>query len=226
MYERSEITGRVRFLGIVRDRAATLEAAPLEAVEAGFAGFEGECHGGLTRPSCSRVQMIHPKRGTEIRNTRQLSILSAEELAAIAAGMGIPEVKPEWVGASLVLEGIPDLTGLPPATRLAFADGAVLTVDIENGPCRYPAEVIERHHPGQGMAFPKVAKGRRGVTGWVEKPGRIALGEEVRLYLPPARAPWAGLSAGAPSAAAAAASTPAAPPAPRAPARRPRRSAG
>jgi hypothetical protein len=47
----------------------------------------GESHSGATRPSCVRVTMLHPK-STEIRNTRQLSILSAEENTKIAASIG------------------------------------------------------------------------------------------------------------------------------------------
>lgn len=182
----SGIEGRIAWLGVVRDREVTLCSDPLEAVEAGFAGLEGECHGGLTRPSCVRVTAQHPK-DSEIRNTRQASILSVEELAEVAAALGIPALRPEWVGANLVLEGIPQLTLVPPASRLVFEDGPVLTVDVENGPCRFPAEVIERHHPGRGMGFAKAARHRRGLTGWVERPGRLALGQRVALHVPPQR---------------------------------------
>lgn len=182
----TRIRGRVAWLGHVGDRATSLVSAPLEAVEAGWDGFPGEAHGGLTRASCIRVSAQYPV-GTEIRNTRQISILSVEEMAEIAAEMDIPAVKPEWVGASLMLEGIPELTMLPPSSRLLFESGAALVVDMENGPCRFPAEVIEAQHPGKGMRFVTAARGRRGVTGWVERPGRIALGDAVRLHIPPQR---------------------------------------
>jgi hypothetical protein len=182
----TRITGRATWLGHVADREAGLVSAPLEAVEATWEGFPGEAHGGLTRPSCSRVTAQYPK-GTEIRNTRQVSILSAEELAAVAAEMGIPEIRPEWVGASLIVEGIPEFTMVPPSSRLVFVSGASLVVDMENGPCRFPAEVIESYHPGKGMGFIEAARGRRGVTAWVERPGRIARGDAVRLHVPPQR---------------------------------------
>ena len=183
----TELVGTVTFLGVVRDRKASLCSEPLDAVDALWEGFDGECHGGLTRPSCTRVRAQYPQKGTEIRNTRQISILSAEELEAIAAELGLDALAPEWVGASLVLRGIPDFTTVPPASRLVFEGGVVVTVDMENAPCRFPAEEIERHHPGHGKGFPKAARGRRGVTGWVERPGRIALGEAVRLHIPPQR---------------------------------------
>ncbi|MGF1553645.1 MAG: MOSC domain-containing protein [Paracoccaceae bacterium] len=187
MLEPTEITGRLAWLGVVRDRAVTLRSEPRDAVEARFAGLDGECHGGLTRPSCSRVLKLHPARGTEIRNTRQVSILSAEELAGIAADLGLDRLDPSWLGANLVMEGIPALTTLPPASRLAFEGGAVLAVDVENGPCRFPGDVIEAERPGHGRGFAKAARGRRGVVGWVERPGRLRVGERARLHVPPQR---------------------------------------
>jgi hypothetical protein len=180
------IAGRVAWLGLVRDRAAGLESSPVETMALDWTGPVGEAHGGLTRPACTRVRAQYPK-GTEIRNARQLSMLSVEELAAMAAALDIPALPPAWTGANIVFEGIPDFTLIPPGARLIFASGASVAVDMENGPCRYVAEVIERAHPGRGMAFPKVAQHRRGVCGWVERPGTVALGEAARLHVPPQR---------------------------------------
>lgn len=182
----TQIVGRVTGLYVNGDREAGLESAGRERVTARYEGFEGEDHGGLTRPSCSRVKLQY-KRGTEIRNTRQISILGHEELEAVAAEMGIDTIDPEWIGANLIVEGIPHLTQIPPSSRLIFEGGAALVVDMENGPCRYAAEQIERHRPGKGLSFAKVADGRRGVTAWVEKTGEIAIGEAVRLHIPPQR---------------------------------------
>jgi len=182
----TDISGRVVWLGVVHDRAVTLEAEPVETLTLDWAGPVGDCHAGLTRPSCSRVKLQHP-RGTEIRNTRQLSMLSAEELAAVAQAMDIPRIAPEWTGANIVFEGIPDFTQVPPGSRLVFEDGTTLAVDMENGPCRFVGEVIERHHPVKGGAFPRLAAGRRGVTGWVERPGQVAPGATARLHIPPQR---------------------------------------
>lgn len=187
MMRLTPLRGTVSYLGVVRDRKVTLASEPRTEVTAGFEGFEGECHGGLTRRSCSRVMAIHPAKGTQIRNTRQLSILSGEEMDAIAAAMDLDLLAPEWLGANLVLRGIPALSTLPPASRLVFGGGAVITVDIENGPCRYPGEVIDSHRPGKGAAFPKAAKGMRGVVGWVERPGTIALGDTCALHIPTPR---------------------------------------
>ncbi|TNC70922.1 MOSC domain-containing protein [Rubellimicrobium roseum] len=154
-----------------------------------FAGFAGEVHAGLTRPSCSRVTAQHP-RGTEIRNTRQVSLVSAEELTAIAAELGLEVVDPAWLGASVVVEGLSDFTHLPPSSRLQAESGATLVVDMENLPCIEPAKTIETARPGHGKAFKAAARGRRGITAWVEREGVLRLGERMRLHVP-AQRPWA-----------------------------------
>ncbi|MBC8035822.1 MAG: MOSC domain-containing protein [Rhizobiales bacterium] len=151
-----------------------------------FAGVEGDCHGGLTRKSDGRM-LKQFKRGTEVRNARQLSILATDELADIAKTMNIPVVKPEWVGANLVTSGIPDLSLLPPSSRLQFPSGATIVIDMENFPCRYPAEVIERHHPDPAVGFIEAAMHKRGVVGWVEREGAVAAGDAITVWIPQQR---------------------------------------
>ncbi|MFQ8432614.1 MOSC domain-containing protein [Amaricoccus sp. W119] len=180
------LAGRVVFIGVVRDRATSLRSEALERVSARFEGFEGECHGGLTRPSCSRVSEQYPK-GTTIRNTRQVSILSLEEMTATAADIGLDHVDPRLLGANLVLEGLPELTLMPPSSRLIFDSGASLTVDMENGPCAFPAKEIDAEHPGHGARWRAAARGRRGVTAWVEAEGEITIHAIATLHTPPVR---------------------------------------
>ncbi|MEM1314601.1 MAG: sulfurase [Pseudomonadota bacterium] len=172
------------WLGIVPDRGASLRATPLEEVEAAWEGFVGDSHSGLTRPACVRVKAQHPK-GTEIRNTRQLSILSREELDATAEALGLDAIDPAWIGASLILRGIPDLTKLPPASRLIAENGTTITTDTENTPCNLSGREVERAREGHGKGYKAAAKGRRGLTAWIERPGGLALGDRLRLHLPP-----------------------------------------
>lgn len=179
----------ITWLGTVPDRAAGLKAHARQSLALSFAGAEGETHGGLTRPSCSRVLSQYP-RDTVIRNTRQLCVMSAEEIAAIAAAMGIDALDPSYLGASLVIEGISDFTHVPPSSRLQAESGATLVIDIENRPCTLPAREIEADMPGRGKAFKPAAKDRRGVTAWVEREGILTLGERMRLHVPDQR-PWA-----------------------------------
>ena len=163
-----------------------LSSSRVASVKASYAGLEGESHSGLVRSSCVRVRHQYTQ-GTEIRNTRQISIVSIEELAVIADNMGVAELKPEWLGANLLVSGIPNFSQIPPSTRMIFAGGASLVVDLENSPCKYPGEIIERHHPGFGKLFAKAAVGHRGVTAWVEREGHINTSDAISLYIPPQR---------------------------------------
>ena len=163
-----------------------LSSSRIDSVGVTYEGLEGESHSGLVRASCVRVRHQYTQ-GTEIRNTRQISIVSVEDLAQIAENMGVDQLQPEWLGANLLLSGIPDFSGIPPSTRLIFEGGASLVVDLENSPCKYPGEIIERHHPGFGKLFARAALGKRGVTAWVEREGRIETGDSIRVYVPPRR---------------------------------------
>ena len=180
----TNFTATVVWLGVNRDRKAALESQAVHDMVLGFGGHAEESHAGLTRPSDSRV-LAQYKRGTTIRNTRQIAILSAEELDAIAAEMGISSLDPALLGASMVVKGIPDFTHVPPSSRLQDeASGTTLTIDMENRPCMLPAKPIEAEHPGKAASFKKAAEHRRGVTAWVECEGVIKIGATMRLHVP------------------------------------------
>ena len=189
----TQFIGTITWLGIVADREAQLESAALQELRASYAGPEGEAHGGLTRPSCSRVLGQYP-RNTEIRNTRQFAVLSQEELDQIAAGMGLDRLDPALLGTTMVIAGIPDFSHLPPSSRLQGEGGATLVVDMNNRPCTLPARPIENRHAGFGARFKPAARDRRGITAWVEREGTFRLGEKIRLHVPDQR-PWAFMDA-------------------------------
>jgi MOSC domain len=188
-------SARVVWLGFqpVPVEQLVITSQPLNEMPLTFAGFADEVHAGLARPSCSRVLGLHP-RNTMIRNARQLCVVSAEEMTEVAREMGLPAMDYAWVGASLVLEGIPDFTYLPPSSRLQGPDGVTLVVDMENRPCQEPAVTIGKALPGQGKAFKRAATGKRGVTAWVEREGVLRLGDVVKLHIPDQRE-WAHLAA-------------------------------
>ena len=175
--------GRIIWLGVVPDRDRQLEATPVARLRANFDGPVGEAHGGLTRPACSRVKAQYP-RDTVIRNTRQFSLLGAEDLAGIAERMGLDTLDPALVGATMVIEGLPDFSHLPPSSRLQGEAGATLVVDMENRPCVLPGKPINAVHPGFGAKFKAAARGRRGVTAWVEREGVFSIGEAITLHIP------------------------------------------
>ncbi|AUC54113.1 MAG: MOSC domain-containing protein [Sagittula sp.] len=184
-------TAEVIWLGIVTsmDRKA-LMAEPVEAVDLTFAGMAGSVHGGQTRESCSRVTSQYP-RGTQILNERQLSIVSAEELDQIAAAMGVETVNPARLGASMVIRGIPDFTFVPPSSRLQATSGATMVVDMENRPCQQPARSLMQEIGDAAKGFRKASDGRRGVTAFVAREGRVAVGDKLVLHVPDQRA-WRG----------------------------------
>jgi len=183
----TDITGEVVWIGHVPDRDASLRSITAQSAQLTYAGIPGEAHGGLTRPACVRVRSQHSK-GTEIRNVRQLSVMSAEDLTEIAADCDLAEFDPAHIGASLVIAGIPDFTHLPPSSRLQFPDGSAIVIDMENRPCHLPAKIINADFPGAGDKFKTAAVGKRGVTAWVEREGHIQVGDKVRLHVPDQRA--------------------------------------
>jgi len=179
-----QLSGRaVRVLVCTERKAFVTRELPEARVS--FEGLEGDRHAGLTRPADVRTPWF-PK-GTPVRNTRQLSLVSSEELAEVAEAMAVPKVLAAWLGANLELAGVPKLTHLPPGTRLFFPGDAVLAVEGENEPCTGPGRVIEAHYPDReklASRFVKAAWQRRGLVAWVERPGVIRAGDEVRVMLP------------------------------------------
>lgn len=161
------------------------ETANVEALELGFEGVPGDRHRGFEREAGAR-EPWYP-RGTAMRNERQLSLVSPDELAAVAEGMGIDDLSPRWIGANLLISGVPRLSMLPAGTLMFFENGATVKIDGQNAPCRYAGAAIAKRYPdrdGLALAFPKVARRLRGLVGWVEKPGSVRAGEAVKVRIP------------------------------------------
>ena len=137
----TQFSAEVTWLGSVyRTDLPTLMSDTADKLDLTFEGIAGTRHFGNTRSSCVRVTAQYPK-GTPIGNERQLSILSAEELEQIAAQMGLDDIDPARLGASMVIRGIPDFTHVPPSSRLLAPSGASLVIDMENRPCQIPAKL-------------------------------------------------------------------------------------
>lgn len=178
------LDGRVAGLFMAKGKDFVTE--PVAALDLGFDGIAGDFHQGLTRKSGGR-EPWYP-RGTEMRNERQISIVAADELRQIADAMGVAEVRPEWIGANMVVEGIARLSMLPPRTLL-FIEGVTLRIDGQNAPCRLAGRSVADHlgleKPDEAaLAFRKAAERLRGLVAWVEKPGRMEAGTHVVARLP------------------------------------------
>lgn len=174
------LTARVEGTFVVECRA--VKSTPHDTLHLTYAGITGDRHEGLVRPSGPR-EPWYP-RGTPMRNERQVSILGAEELAEIAATLGVDYLDPAWIGANLCLSGIQNLTQLPPRSLLLFPSGATLRIDGDNDPCRKCGAAIMAHIPDRPdlqFAFVKAAKDKRGLVAWVEREGIIRAGDEVKV---------------------------------------------
>jgi hypothetical protein len=179
------IEGFVQGVYVVPPVGEGIGAAEVAEARVTFEGFAGDRHAGLTMRSNSRQPFY--QRGTQIWNSRQVTIVSIEELAEVAPRMGIPEIRPEWLGANLAIRGIPDLSLLPPGTRLFFPGEATLIVTVENGPCLVAGNEIQLNNPDVpdlAAQFPKQALHKRGIAACVERPGLIHPGDTVRAMIP------------------------------------------
>ncbi|MEN8840167.1 MAG: MOSC domain-containing protein [Octadecabacter sp.] len=177
-------TAEIVWLGsVMTDDREELMSPERETLDLTFEGVAGAFHAGLTRASCSRVKSQYAK-GTPIKNERQLSIVSQEEIDQIAAEMGVDTLDPRRLGATMVVKGIPDFTHVPPSSRLQAPSGATLTVDMENRPCVFPAKSLVVDHGDAAKTFKPAAKNRRGVCAWVAAEGRVAVGDTLTLHIP------------------------------------------
>lgn len=153
---------------------------PVDRLVLTYDGIPNDHHAGKLRRSGAREPWY--TRGTEMRNERQLSLLSTEELAEVAGLMEIDDLKSEWIGGNVTFTGIPHFSLLPARTILLFEGGVSIRIDGDNGPCRFAGRSIADNVPGRDdleLAFPKLAKHKRGLVGWVEREGTIEVGEAV-----------------------------------------------
>jgi len=154
-----------------------------------FGGVMGDRHHGTTRPSDTRQAGFYP-RGTQIRNRRQVSIVAEEELELLRQAFDLPDLRPEELGANVLVRGLKDLSAMPIGARLLFESGAGLVCEGVNRPCQLPVHALRARHPGAGLrGFVKHAFARRGIVASVERPAGIRAGELVRVHLPDVLAP-------------------------------------
>jgi len=178
-----KIRGRV--VSVCAGGAEDLSKQRQHEIEVDFMGVVGDHHAGPSRTAYSGDR---EPRGTLLRNDRQWSGVSVEELAEISKRLDLTEpLSASILGANLCFEGIPDFSLLPRGTRLKFASGAALVVEEYNPPCiDMGKQVAQKHttHPGESLTpnqWLKPAAGRRGIVGVVDVPGVIKTGDEVTV---------------------------------------------
>lgn len=175
----NQLTGKVVSVHTGGNKNLSKDEQPSIRVE--LDGIVGCLHRGYVRKCWDGDKQ--PK-GSPRRNERQWSAVSVEELAEIAADMGIEgPITAASVGANLCIEGIPELSRLPKGTLLRFPSGTELIVEEYNPPCRYMGEEQAKLHGVPATAFPKASKLKRGIVGVVEAAGEISAGDEVTVTI-------------------------------------------
>ena len=183
---RRTLSGSVAGMYVGADRDDPT-SEPVAELRLDLAGVIGDRHHGFIRKAGSR-EPWYP-RGSEMRSGRQVTVVSVDELAEIAARMQLAELRPEWIGANLAISGVPRLSLLPAGTRFRFPSGAALVVEGANAPCRVAGKAIAQHTGSADaeLAFAKAAVGLRGLVASVERAGTISAGDAVQVRIPEQR---------------------------------------
>ncbi len=163
-------------------------------------GIVGDRHFGNTRLVRGRGKQLYEPNdyviahagdrwpGIVIRNNRQWSAISQEELDGIAQKLDLERtLTPELVGANFLLSGNPHLSQLPGLTYLVFsprkdffaggrAEDSTLVVYGQAAPCTTAGQALVAPYGSSSLEnrFPKAAYNHRGLVGWIESPvGRV-----------------------------------------------------
>lgn len=140
--------------------------------------------------------------GRIVRNERQVSIATLEDLKAIADFLGITEMiendqgvdvfMSQAMAVNVVISGAIDLKDyLGPGSKLLCGEpetGAIVDISEAHLPCSKPATDISGKLDLDlsiiKKRFKEVAADKRGFVGSVYSPGRLALGDAVAIQLP------------------------------------------
>jgi hypothetical protein len=177
--------GKVVGLYYTRDRTDFLTDS-VDHLEFDFEGIDGDRHSGYLKPVGPREK--HYTKGHQIRNNRQWSAVSVEDNDVIGNKLGLETLKPEWIGANILVEGIPNFSDLPPMTHLRInssrEDAVTLIVFEKNQPCFKPDRPIKQFGGAiPRMPFATAAYNIRGLLGWVDHPGTVRVGDPVQVML-------------------------------------------
>lgn len=176
-----------------RDRLGFVSTR-VERLDLDHGGIPGDRHHGASRVAGPRERWL--PRGTSLRNDRQLSALSVDDLATVAASLDLDRLPPEWLGGNLLVEGIAAFSHIAPGSQFAiggvwsgkgcFDGGCVLRVEAYNVPCRLTGRAIAAAtgRPELEFAFVKAAARLRGLVLSVTMPGPVVPGDAV-VVIPP-----------------------------------------
>jgi len=158
-------------------------------------GIVGDRHYGYLRDSDTRVKHLY-KKGIPVRNNRQWLGISSSEIWQMAKTLSTPDLTPELLGVNLLIDGVGDLSELPPLTHLIFSpfnifeagrdEDVVLVSYCQALPCTVAGKALAKPFNDASLEtrFPKAALGYRGLLGWVQKGGTVRPGYTVHVMFP------------------------------------------
>jgi hypothetical protein len=160
---------------------------PRREIQISLEGIVGDKHAGFVKSADVRDSPI-PKRVDDqrviVRNWRQWSAVSIEELILLARRLRTGVIRSALLGANLSVSGINRFSQIPRGSTLWFPGDAVLMVEEENMPCVYPGKEIAKIYPQvEPSLFVKNAMGLRGLVGVVQRAGVIGEKDNVRVIL-------------------------------------------
>lgn len=140
---------------------------------------------GFTRTSDRRVPWL--PIDTEIRNQRQISMLSVEDLDALAVSLGISKIDPEWLNANFLISGLEDFSSLPRGTRMRLPNGGCILVEDRTYPCRGSGAAVKEFYPHRSnleLEFVAAAATLRGLLCTIELGGNVVEGDRLEVLVP------------------------------------------
>ncbi len=186
----------VRVAGLFVGQFDQVRSVSADRLEFDYDGIVGDRHYGPTKKVSVRDKPLQKvEGGPRMRNNRQYSALSQEELGEISRILGYT-VTPEAIGANIVFTGCPQLTLVEWQSVIFFESGVALRVHRDNWPCRIAGGSVQADYPDEldrlDVKFVAAANGRRGIVGWVEHPGFVHIDEVARIEaMPPVQLPKA-----------------------------------
>ena len=167
------------------DRNSGFVTTAMDALSLTFEGIPGDRHSGWTRRAGGR-EPWYP-RGAEMRNERQISLLAPDELLQIAERLGVAEVRPEWIGGNLLIDGVSCFSMLPSGTRLSFEGEAVIVIGAREPSMPFLGRLDRAplsRQAGNRTRILQSCRRLRGLVGWAERPGVIRPGGAVAVQIP------------------------------------------
>ena len=163
-------------------------SVPVDKLKCTLDGIQGDRHNSSSKLAGAQEKHIVLKH-RPVANFRQVTIVTQEEMDAVAEALGVPKLYAEDFSANIAISGIEGFTTLPPMYYLVFSNKrqethAVIRIMGENRPCIVAGENMQKRYPeekGLKSRFVKAALHKRGQVAVVYASGVIRVGDTVNF---------------------------------------------